>query len=105
MFDVKFGKSTPTKSPRLSDLVEHVIGSLELLNGDDPQGTQTLINQDVEMLSISDGKVPNMNQSSSEASAVVAKNQIDKSPGQVESGDEDGRKRALRVAKTGRVFE
>ena len=105
MFDVKFGKSTPTKSPRLSDLIEHVIGSLELLNGDDPQGTQTVINQDVEMLSINDGTATNMNQSYSQATAAVAKNQIDKSSCQAESGDEDGRKRALRVAKTGRVFE
>ena len=90
-------------SPRLSDLVEHVIGSLELLNGDSSQGAEAVINQDVEMLSIKDGKVANVNQSP--AGASDAENQVEKTPQQAESEDEDGRKRALRVAKTGRLVE
>ena len=103
MFDVKCGNSSPTNSPKMGDLLEHVIGFLELLNNDDAQQLERAIDQDVELLSISNGSsVTTPNDSKSLASALPKGQTPANEPSTGnEAGDDDDRKQALRVAKTG----
>ncbi len=87
MFDVSFGKSTPTTSPKVSDLTEKVIQDLEMLNG--IESHSTIATQDTEMLSDTD--------SPQGPSAIIV---TDVEMTDV-SADDESRKRALRLAKSG----
>ena len=98
MFDVKFGNSTITASPKMDDLVEHVMAYLELLNGDPLAVSETSINQDVEMLSISDKSA-----SKKKAEDTTAGSALGNEPSPSDEDDDD-RKKALRIAKTGKAL-
>ena len=97
MFDVQFGNSTLTASPKMNDLVDHVTAYLELLNGNHIQGPEATINQDVEMLTISDTNATAAKLQDSAATSAAASSE----PQPKDGGDDDERKRALRIAKTG----
>ena len=95
MFGVKFDNSTMISSPRMGDLVNHVMGSLELLSGDNMQSPEAAINQDVEMLSIDDGNASAIKPQASMVTSVAS----NETQPMEDEGDE--RKKALRIAKTG----
>lgn len=99
MFDVKFGNNVFTASPKMDDLVDHVMAYLELLNDDQMQHSEAAaINQDVEMLSISDtSPVAKKRPATAVASPTESKPQTS-------DEDDDDRKKALRIAKTGEAL-
>ena len=79
----------------MGDLVNHVMGYLELLNSDHLQSPEAAIKHDVEMLSIDEKNAAAKNLQASAAAPDAS--------GTVQSTEEDGeeRKKALRIAKTG----
>jgi len=94
MFGIKFHNSTLSASPKMVDLVNHVMGYLELLNSDHLQSPEATIKHDVEMLSI--------DEKSATAKKLQASTAAPDSAGMVQSTEEEGeeRKKALRIAKT-----
>ena len=95
MFGIKFHNSTLSASPKMVDLVNHVMGYLELLNSDHLQSPEVTIKHDVEMLSI--------DEKSATAKKLQASTAAPDSAGTVQSTEKEGeeRKKALRIAKTG----
>eukprot|EP00794_Sanderia_malayensis_P017773 gene17773-19549_t len=89
MFDVSFGRSTPTTFPKISMLTEKVIQDLEILSGTESQTTSNAV-QDVEMKS----------DTQMSPTSLHVGNDEDVEMKEVKDNDEDDdeiRKRALRL--------
>ena len=93
MFDVSFGKCTPTISPKVSDLVAKIIDDLEMLNGTEAQIVTAMATEDVEMETTTADTSSSAHENTSSDVEMVDVN-----------AEEETRKRAVRIAKTGECF-